>query len=108
MSLVNFCDLQEEDIRRWEGHRNSQPSIADTSRDLPLSECVLWVEANLSNKGCVYGFGVEGLMMKQHAQCSFSVTQSSSVNNYDPREMVLWLNESVHKAAAEARAQEMR
>ena len=95
-------------MKRWEEYRNCQPSTAETTQDLPLSKYDLWVEANLNNKGCVYGFGVEGLVMNQRAQRSFFVTQSSSVNNYDPREMVQRLTESVYKAVNEARAQETR
>jgi len=53
----------------------------------------------------MYGFGAEGVVMKQRARHSFSATRSSSVNNYDPREMGQRLNESVHKATEEARAQ---
>jgi len=56
----------------------------------------------------VYGFGTEGVVMKQHARHLFSMTWSSSVNNYDPREMAQRLNESVYKAEEEAQAQEMR
>ena len=88
----------------WEENRNSQQATAETTQDLPLSECDIWVEANLNNKGCVYGLGAEGVVMKQHARHSFSTTRSS-VNNYDPREMAKRFNESVQKAAEEARSQ---
>ena len=65
----------------------------------------IWVQANLNNKGRVYGFGSEGVVMKQRARHSFSAARSSSVNNYDPREMAQRFNESVQKAAEDARAQ---
>ena len=71
-------------------------------QDLQLSKRDLWVEANLNNKGRMYGFGAEGLVMKQHARHSFSATRSSFVNNYDPWEMAQRLNGSVYKAVEEA------
>uniref|UniRef100_A0A7C9ALI8 Uncharacterized protein n=1 Tax=Opuntia streptacantha TaxID=393608 RepID=A0A7C9ALI8_OPUST len=43
--------------------------------------------------------------MKQRARHSFSTTRSSSVNNYDPRELAQRFNESVQKAAEDARIQ---
>jgi len=45
--------------------------------------------------------------MKQQSRRSTS-TRSSSVNNYDAREMVILLNESVPKAAEEACQEELR
>ena len=57
---------------------------------------------NLNNKGCVYGFGCEGLVMKQQSRQSTSA-RSSSVNNYDAHEMAIRLNESVAKATEDAR-----
>ncbi|KAJ8444332.1 hypothetical protein Cgig2_019890 [Carnegiea gigantea] len=57
------------------------------------------------SKGCVYGFGAEGVLMKQRSRLSAS-TRSSSVHNYDAREMAMRLNESVAKAAEEARQAE--
>ena len=76
-------------------------------QDLQLFERDLWVETSLNNKRRPYGFGAEGLVMKQHAWHSFFATRFSSVNNYDARETVQWLNESMYKAAEEARAKEM-
>jgi len=58
-----------------------------------------WVEQNL-NKGRLYGFDAEGVIMKQQLRQSTS-TRSSSINNYDAREMAIRLNESVAKAANE-------
>uniref|UniRef100_A0A7C9E657 Uncharacterized protein n=1 Tax=Opuntia streptacantha TaxID=393608 RepID=A0A7C9E657_OPUST len=107
MSMINICILYDEHLKRWEEYKNSQHSTTETTQDLSLSECDLWVEANL-NKGHVYGLNAERLVMKQCARHSFSVTRSSSVNNYNPREMAQRLNESVYKVAEEARAQEMR
>jgi len=42
-----------------------QPSTDDTSNNLPLSKHGFLVQVNLNNKGHIYGFGVEGLVMKQ-------------------------------------------
>ena len=58
----------------------------DTSHDLSLSECDIWVQANLNNKGHVYGFAVMWLVMKQQSWLSVS-TRSSSINYCDAREM---------------------
>uniref|UniRef100_A0A7C8ZQM8 Uncharacterized protein n=1 Tax=Opuntia streptacantha TaxID=393608 RepID=A0A7C8ZQM8_OPUST len=66
-----------------------------------------WVAQNPNNRGRAYGFGSEGLVMRQHARRSTS-TRSSSVNNYDVREMTQRLNESVAKAAEDARQEELR
>ena len=65
-----------------------------------------WVAQNLNNKGRVYGFGSEGLVMRQQARYSTSA-RSSSVNNYDPREIAQRLNESFAKAAEDARQEEL-
>jgi len=73
----------------------------------PISERDLWVAQNLNNKGRVYGFGSVGLVMKQQSRRSTSA-RSSSVNNYDAREMAKRLNESVAKAAKDARQEELR
>uniref|UniRef100_A0A7C9AMJ5 Uncharacterized protein n=1 Tax=Opuntia streptacantha TaxID=393608 RepID=A0A7C9AMJ5_OPUST len=43
--------------------------------------------------------------MKQRTRHSFSTTRSSSVNNYDPRKLAQRFNESVQKAAEDARIQ---
>ena len=53
----------------------------------------------------MYGFGAEGVLMKQRSRLSAS-TCSSSVHNYDARKMAMRLNESVVKAADEARQAE--
>ena len=55
----------------------------------------------------IYGFGAQGLVMKQHTWHSFSTTHSSFVDSYDAWEMAQLLNESVYKAAEEAWAEEM-
>jgi len=44
--------------------------------------------------------------MKQQLR-QLTSARSSSVNNYDAREMAIWLNESVAKAAEEARQEEL-
>jgi len=54
----------------------------------------------------MYGFGSKGLVMEQHSRRSTSAG-SSSVNNYDAREMAIRLNESITKAAEEARQEEL-
>ena len=41
----------------------------------------------------MYGFGAKGVVMKERARLSAS-TRSSSVHNYDAREMAMRLNES--------------
>jgi len=55
----------------------------------------------------MYGFGAEGVVMKQRSRLSVS-SRSSSVNNYDAREMAMRLNESAVKAAEEARQVEIQ
>jgi len=50
--------------------------------DLPISECDSWVQDNLNNKGHVYGFGAEKLVMKLQSPLSM-FARSSSINNYD-------------------------
>ena len=72
-----------------------------------ISEPDFWVAQNLNNKGHVYGFGSEGLVIKQQSRRSTSA-QSSSVNNYDTHEMAMRLNESIAKAAEYARQEELR
>jgi len=59
----------------------------------------------MKNKGCVYRFDVAGLVLKQQARLSMS-TLSSSVDNYDAREMVVRFNETFCKAVEEAREEE--
>jgi len=86
---------------------NSQPLTVDTLPDLTLSECDTCVQRNLNSKGHVYGLGAGGVVMKQHSTLPFSI-RSSFGNNYNAREMVARLNESVCKAAEQAREEEMR
>ena len=50
----------------------------------------------------MYGFGAEGVVMKERS-CLSASTRSSSVHNYDARAMAMRLNESAVKAAEEAR-----
>ena len=45
--------------------------------------------------------------MKQQSRRS-TYARSSSVNNYDALEMVIWFNESVAKAPKEARQEDLR
>jgi len=54
-------------MKRWKEYRNPQLSTDDTMQDLQLFERDLWVETSLNNKRRPYGFGAEGLVMKQHA-----------------------------------------
>ena len=67
MLMVDVCILQAKHLKRWEEYRNSQYSTNETTQDLALSECDVWVEAKLNNKGRVYGFGAEGVMMNYKA-----------------------------------------
>ena len=97
--------MQEEHMKRWQEYRSSHSSTDDSSQNPPLSERDIWVQGNLTSKGRVYGFGAEGVLMKQRSRLSAS-TRSSSVHNYDAREMAMRLNESVVKAAEEARQAE--
>ena len=55
----------------------------------------------------MYSFGAEGVVMKQRSRLSVS-SCSSSINNYDAREMAMRLNESAVKAAEEARQKEIQ
>ncbi|KAJ8443706.1 hypothetical protein Cgig2_032329 [Carnegiea gigantea] len=73
----------EEHRKRWEEYRNSHLSSDDSSQGLAVSERDMWLEANKDSKGHIYGFGSE------------VSTRSSSVKNYDAREMATRLNESV-------------
>ncbi|KAJ8446124.1 hypothetical protein Cgig2_000921 [Carnegiea gigantea] len=84
----------EEHMKRWQEYRSSHSSIDDSSQNPPLSERDIW--------GHVYGFGAEGVVMKQRSRLSVS-THSFSVHNYDAREMAMRLNESAVKAVEEAR-----
>ncbi|KAJ8443079.1 hypothetical protein Cgig2_004284 [Carnegiea gigantea] len=95
----------EEHMKRWQDYRSSHSSTDDSSQNPPLSERDIWVQGNLTSKGRVYGFGTEGVVMKQQSRLSAS-TRSSSVHNYDAREMAMRLNESAVKAAEEARQAE--
>jgi len=96
-----------EHTQKWEQFHNTQPSTKDTTNDEPLLERDFWVVQNLNNKGRVYGFGSEGLVMRQQSRQSMPA-RSSSVNNYDACEMAQGLNGSVTKAAEEARQEELR
>ncbi|KAJ8427159.1 LOW QUALITY PROTEIN: hypothetical protein Cgig2_009518 [Carnegiea gigantea] len=78
------------------------PSTDDSSRSPPLFECDIWVQENLTSKGRVYGFGAEGVVMKQWSHLSVS-SRSSSVNNYDVSEMAMRLNKSVWRRLAKKR-----
>ena len=89
-------------MKRWQEYRSTQSSTDDSSQNPPLSERDIWVQGNLNSKGRVYGFGAEGVVMKERSRLSVS-TRSSSVHNYDAREMAMRLNESAVKAAEEAR-----
>ncbi|KAJ8420846.1 hypothetical protein Cgig2_013289 [Carnegiea gigantea] len=95
----------DEHLKRWHEHRSSHTSTDDSSQTPPLSEQDIWVQGNLTSKGRVYGFGAEGVLMKQRSRLSAS-TRSSSVHNYDAREMAMRLNEGVVQAAEEARQAE--
>jgi len=98
--------MQEEHRKRWQEYKSSQPSTNDNSQCPPLSECDIWVQENLTGKGCVYGFGAERVVMKQRSHLSI-LSSSSSVNNYDAREMAMRLNESAVKVVEEARQKEI-
>ncbi|KAJ8444141.1 hypothetical protein Cgig2_029916 [Carnegiea gigantea] len=100
-------ELKLEHRKRWQEYRSSQPSTDDSFQSPPLSEHDIWVQGNLTREGCVYGFGAEGVVMKQRSHLSLS-SRSPSVNNYDAREMAMRLNESAIKAAEEARQKEMQ
>lgn len=80
--------------KRLEEYRNSHLSSNDSLQGPALSERDMWVQANHDSKGRVYGFGSEGSKLKSIAQLSVS-TRSSSVKNYDAREIAACLNESV-------------
>ncbi|KAJ8435921.1 hypothetical protein Cgig2_013268 [Carnegiea gigantea] len=95
----------DEHLKRWHEYRSSHTSTEDSSQTPPLSEQDIWVKGNLTSKGRVYGFGAEGVLMKQRSRLSAS-THSSSVHNYDAREMAMRLNEGVVQAAEEARQAE--
>ena len=104
--IVLFVNTQEEHTKRWQEYRSSNPSTDDSSQSPnPLSERDVWVEGNLNSKGRVYGFGAEGVLMRERSRMSVS-TRSSSVNNYDAREMAMRLNETAVKAAEDARQAE--
>ena len=55
----------------------------------------------------MYGFAVEGVVMKRQSRLSVSCC-SSSVNNYDARGMVTKSNESVSKAVENTHQNEFR
>ena len=95
-----------EHTQKWEQFRNTQPSTEYTTTDEPVMERDFWVAQNLNNKGRVYGFGSEGLVMKQQS-CQSTSAWSSSVNNYDAHEMATRLNESVVKAVKDAHYEEL-
>ena len=103
--IVLFVNTQEEHTKRWQEYRSSNPSTDDSSQSLPLSERDIWVQGNLNSKGRVYGFGAEGVVMRERSRMSVS-SRSSSVNNYDAREMAMRLNETAVKAAEDARQAE--
>ncbi|KAJ8439327.1 hypothetical protein Cgig2_022464 [Carnegiea gigantea] len=86
----------DEHLKRWHEYRSSHTSTDDSSQTPPLSEQDIWVQGNLTSKGRVYGFGAEGVLMKQRSRLSAS-TRSSSVHNYDAREMAMRLNEGVRR-----------
>ncbi|KAJ8433582.1 hypothetical protein Cgig2_012595 [Carnegiea gigantea] len=65
------------------------------------------VQGNLTSKGHMYGFGAEGVVVKQRSRLSVS-SRSSSINKHDAREMAMRLNETAVKAAEEARQKEMQ
>jgi len=44
------------------------PASTNTANEEPLLEHDFWVAQNLNNKGCVYGFGCEGLVMRQQSR----------------------------------------
>ena len=98
--------LLAEHTQKCEQIRNTQPSSNTTNEDA-ISEHDFWITQNLKNKGRVYGFGSEGLVMKEQV-CQSTSARSSSVNNYDAREVAIRLNESVAKAAEDARQEELR
>ena len=103
--IVVFVNTQEEHTKRWQEYRSSNSSTDDSSQSLPLSERDIWVQGNLNSKGRVYGFGAEGVVMRERSRMSVS-SRSSSVNNYDAREMAMRLNETAVKAAEDARQAE--
>lgn len=94
----------EEHRNRWQEYRSSH-STDDSSQSPPLSKHDIWVQGNLTSNGHVYGFGAEGVLMKQRSRLLVS-SRSSSVNNYDAHELAMRLNESAFKAAEEARQSE--
>ncbi|KAJ8431977.1 LOW QUALITY PROTEIN: hypothetical protein Cgig2_006474 [Carnegiea gigantea] len=80
---------QNEQTKRWQEYRSSQPSTDDSSQSPPLSERDIWVQGNLTSMGHVYGFGAREL-------------------NYDAREMATRLNGSVNKVVEDAHQEEFR
>ena len=48
-------------------------------------------------KGCVYGFGTEGVMLKKSA--TIVATRYSSAEHFDPREQAQLLNQNITKQA---------
>ncbi|KAJ8420485.1 hypothetical protein Cgig2_007797 [Carnegiea gigantea] len=83
-------------MKRWQEYRSSHSSTDNSSQNPPLSERDIWVQGNLTSKGRVYGFGTEGVVMKQWSRLSAS-TRSSSVHNYDACKMAMRLNESARR-----------
>ncbi|KAJ8450676.1 hypothetical protein Cgig2_021148 [Carnegiea gigantea] len=104
---IRCAKIGEEHRKRWQEYRSSHSSTDDSSQSPPLSERDIWVQGNLTSKGRVYGFGAEGVVMKQRSRLSVS-SRSSSVNNYDARKMEMRLNESAVKAAEEACQKEIQ
>ena len=101
-----FCaNMQKEHRKRWQEYRSSHSSTDDSSQSHPLSERDIRVQGNLTGKGRVYGFGAEGVVMKQRSHLLVS-SRSSSINKYDARLMAMRLNESAVKAAEKARQAE--
>ncbi|KAJ8452437.1 hypothetical protein Cgig2_000026 [Carnegiea gigantea] len=95
--LKNLFAYAQEHIKGWQEYITSQPSTNDSSQSPPLSESIIWVQGNLISKGCVYGFGVEGVVMKRQSRLSVS-TRSSSINNYN----------ALSKAVEDTRQEEFR
>ena len=56
--------------KKWEEYWTTQPFIEDTSNNVSISKRDFWVAQNLNNKGYVYEFGFEGVIMKQQSRRS--------------------------------------
>ncbi|KAJ8426576.1 hypothetical protein Cgig2_001245 [Carnegiea gigantea] len=103
--LFQTSNVHEEHTKRWQEYRSFEPSTDDSSQSPPLSERDILVQGDLTSKGHVSSFGVEGVVMKRQSFLSIS-SHSSSINNYDARKMAMRFNESVSKATEEEACQQ--